>query len=128
MWRKFDKVIVKNVKRQDDESFQSNLPTIRMGEINHDLNPNLRLRLLPPNIDIADVNIDDAGSAISCSLRKEQDAWNKRFIEKIDAESHIFEAEESDATGNSLPEKDKHRIKWLHRERLEDSLTLKIGA
>ena len=61
-------------------------------------------------------------------MRKERDAWNKRFLEKIDAESHICETENSDATGNPLPEKDKHRIKWFHRERLEDSLTLKIGA
>ena len=38
LWRKFDIVMLKDVKRQDDESFQSILSTIRMGEINDDIN------------------------------------------------------------------------------------------
>ena len=129
LWRKFDIVILKDVKRQEDETCQNILSTVRMGETNDEINSILRARLLPPDIDYTkDATIDDAGAAISCSLRRERDVWNKRFLERIDAESHTFEAEDSDVTGNPLPEKDKHRSKWVHQERLEDSLTLKVSA
>lgn len=127
LWRRFDIVMLKDVKRQEDVAFQSILSTVRMGETTDDVNSILKSRVLH-NIDISHINIEDDGGAIICSLRKERDVWNKLFLERIDTESYTFAAEDSDVTGNPLPEKDKRRIKWFHRERLEDSLTLKVGA
>ena len=129
LWKKFDIVMLKDVKRQNDEAFQSILSTVRMGRTTPDIDSVLRSRVLP-NIEINTINIDDAGAAIICSLRKERDAWNNIFLNRLDngESEYTFEAEDTDATGNPLPEKDKRRIRWFHRERLEDSLTLKVGA
>ena len=129
LWKKFDIVMLKDVKRQNDEAFQSILSTVRMGRTTPEIDSVLRSRVLP-NIEINNINIDDAGAAIICSLRKERDAWNKIFLNRLDngESEYTFEAEDTDATGNPLPEKDKRRIRWFHRERLEDSLTLKVGA
>ena len=44
--------------------------------------------------------------------------WNKVVLGKLDTEAHTFEAQDTDTTGN----------RWFHRERLEDTLTLKVGA
>ena len=127
LWRKFDIVMLKDAKRQGDQKFQAILSTIRMGTTTHAIDSLLRSEVLP-NIDIANIHADDAGAAIVCSLRKERDMWNNLFLQRIDGESHTFEAEDTDVTGNPLPEKEKHRIRWFHRERLEDKLTLKVGA
>ena len=90
-----------------------------MGETNDEINSIPQARLCPPHIDnTKDFNIDDVGAAIIYSLRKDRDVWNKRFLERIDAETHKFEVEDSDVTSNPLLENDKGRIKLVHRERL----------
>ena len=54
--------------------------------------------------------------------------WNKLFLGKLNTEAHTFEAQDTDTTGNPIPDKEKCHIQWFHRERLEDTLTLKVGA
>ena len=120
LWRKFDNVMLWDVKRQKDETLQNILSTVRMGETNDEINSIPQARLRPHNIyDTKGINSDDVGAAIIYSLRKERDVWNKRFLERIDVESHKFEAEDNDATGNPLSENDKRRIKFVHRDRLD---------
>ena len=114
-WRKFDIVMLWDVKRQKDETLQNILSTVRMGETNDEINSIPQARLRQPNIyDTKDINSDDVGAGIIYSLRKERDVWNERFLERIDVESHKFEAEDNDATRNHLPENDKRRIKLFH--------------
>ena len=127
LWRKLDIIILKDVKRQNDEVFQQLLSTVRMGRTSTHINSILTSRVLPI-IDITNINLDDPGAAIICSLRKERDEWNNVFLETLDTELYTFEADDTDVTGNPLPEKEKRRILWLHRQRLEDTLTVRVGA
>ena len=78
------------------------------------------------DIDINNIDIDNA--AIICSLGKERDSWNSLFLDTLDTPAVTFEALDTDANGKELSNPDKLRIKKYHRERMEYSLTLKVGA
>ena len=125
--KKFDIIILKDVKRQDDKAFQTLLTTVHMGKTTPDINSTLASKLLPI-VDSTHIDLDDPRAASICSLRKERDVWNKLFLGKLDTETHTFEAQDTDITGNPIPDKEKRRIRWFHRERLEDTLTLKVCA
>ena len=73
-------------------------------------------------------DIDLTNGAIICSLRKDRDAWNNKFIDTLESDVHVFEAIDSDVTGNAISETVKRKIRRFHRERLEDTLKLRVGA
>ena len=125
LWRRFNIVMLKEVKRQDNLHFQSLLSAVRMGLLTEEGNQILRQRLMK-DIDIDNIDIDDA--AIICSLRRERDSWNSLFLDTLDTPAVTFQALDTDANGKELSNPDKLRIKKYHRERMEDSLTLKVGA
>ena len=118
---------MKDIKRQEDDAFQHILSTVRMGNTTPQNDTLLKSRLLSTT-DISQVDIEHPGAAHICSLRQERDAWNSLFLGKVHNDLYTFEAEDTDITGNPLPEKDKRCTKWFHRERLEDTLDLKVGA
>ena len=125
LWRRFNIVMLKEVKRQDNVEFQSLLSDVRMGVLTEEGNKILQQRLMK---DIDSDNIDIDNAAIICSLRKERDSWNSLFLDTLDTPAVTFEALDTDANGKELSNPDKLRIKKYHRERMEDSLTLKVGA
>ena len=126
LWKRFHCVMLTDVKRQKDETFQRMLSTIRLGYVSDDINSVLRSKVVPASLDID--SMDLSNGAIICSLRKERDAWNKQFLDRLDAPEHTFEAIDTDVTGNDISETVKGKIRRFHRERLEDTLTLKVGA
>ena len=105
---------------ENDEAFQSILSTVRQGRNTPKIDSVLRSKPLLKN-ELNNINIDDAGAAIFHSLRKERDASNNLFINRLhSAESeYTIEAEDTDVSGNPLLEKDKCRIRWFHYKRLQ---------
>ena len=47
LWKKFEIIVLKDVKRQDDKAFQTLLSTICMGKTTPDINSTLASKLLP---------------------------------------------------------------------------------
>ena len=126
LWRdKFSIVMLKDIKRQNDQTFQQMLSTIRLGKTNDDIDSILRSKVMTD--DEVD-NVDLSNGAIICSLRKKRDAWNSHFLDRLDTQAHVFDAVDSDVTGNAISETVKTKIQRFHKERLEDTLTLKVGA
>ena len=125
LWRRFNIAILKDVKRQNNAEFQKLLSTVRLGTITDEVDKTLQSRVLT-NCDLDQLDLDDA--AIICSLRRERSEWNDKFLATLQTESVTFEAEDTDLFGKPLKDSDKLRIRKYHRERLEDSLTLKVGA
>ena len=126
LWRdKFSIVMLKDIKRQNDQTFQQMLSTIRLGKTNDDIDSILRSKVMTD--DEVD-NVDLTNGAIICSLRKERDAWNSHFLDRLDTQAHVFDAVDSDVTGNAISETVKTKIEPFHKDRLEDTLTLKVGA
>ncbi|XP_065058005.1 uncharacterized protein LOC135685854 isoform X1 [Rhopilema esculentum] len=125
LWRKFSIVMLKDIKRQDDETFQHMLSTIRLGKTNSEIDHILRSKVV--SIDDIDA-IDLSNAAIICSFRRERNHWNSIFLDKLDTEPFTFDATDSDVTGNPLSEAVRKKIRSYHKERLEDTLALKVGA
>ncbi len=125
LWKRFEIVMLRNVTRQDDKTFQDLLSKIRVGTVTSEIDATLKSRLIEART-LDDINIDDA--AIICSTRKERDAWNKRYLETIDTEEFSFEAIDTNAVGHSISDSEKSKLKLYHRERWPDVLTIKVGA
>ena len=125
LWRKFSIVMLKDIRRQDDETFQNMLSTIRLGKTNSEIDHILRSKVV--SIDDIDA-IDLSNAAIICSFRRERNHWNSIFLDKLDTEPFTFDATDSDVTGNPLSEAVRKKIRSYHKERLEDTLALKVGA
>ena len=117
--------MLKDIKRQNDQTFQQMLSTIRLGKTNDDIDSILRSKVMT---DVEVDNVDLSNGAIICSLCKERDAWNSHFLDRLDTQAHVFDAVDSDVTGNAISETVKTKIQRFHKERLEDTLTVKVGA
>lgn len=84
-WKQnFTCVMLTNVNHQKDKTFQCILLTFCLGHVTNDINSILRSMLLPDdNVDVA--NMDLNNGAIICSLCKERNAWNKKFLHRLNA-------------------------------------------
>ena len=101
------------------------LSTIRLGKTNSEIDDILRSKV----VSIDDINaIDLSNAAIICSFRREQNHWNSIFLDKLDTEPFTFDATDSDVTGNPLSEAVRKKLHSYYKERLEDTLPLKVGA
>ena len=89
LWKKFEIIVVNDVKRQDDKAFQTLLTTVRMGNTTLDINSTLASKIRPI-VDSTHIDLDDPRAAIICSLRKERDVWNTLFLGKLDTEMHTL--------------------------------------
>ena len=125
LWRRFNIAILKDVKRQNNPKFQKLLSTVRLGSVTDEVDSILQSRVLN-NCDIDKLDLENA--AIICSLRRERNEWNNKFLATLKTDPVSFEAEDTDLQGRPLKDSDKLRITRYHKERLEDTLTLKIGA
>ena len=125
LWRRFNIAILKDVKRQNNPEFQKLLSTVRLGSVTDEIDNILQSRVLN-DCDIDKLDLENA--AIICSLRRERNEWNNKFLATLKTEPVSFEAEDTDLQGKALKDSDKLRITRYHKERLEDTLTLKVGA
>eukprot|EP00795_Rhopilema_esculentum_P014984 gene14984-6138_t len=104
LWRKFSIVMLKDIKRHDDETFQHMLSTIRLRKTNCEIDDILRTKV----VSIDDIDAIDLGNAaIICSFRRERNHWNSIFLEKLDTELFTFDATDSHANHQSSLSKNR---------------------
>ena len=91
LWKKFSISIIDDPKQQDNKEFQILLAEVRFGKVSDETDRILRKKFQVKKISILDME----NSAISCSLGKEQNKQNKKFLDAINGEEQTFKAEET---------------------------------
>ena len=125
LWRRLNIAISKDVKRQNNPEFQKLLSTVRLGSVTDEVDSILQSRVLN-NCDIDKLDLENAG--IICSLRGERNEWNNKFLATLKTDPVSFEAGDTDVQGRPLKGSNKLCITRYHKEQIEDTLTLKVGA
>ena len=102
LWKKCEIVILKDIKRQqDDDTFPKIRSTVRMGKNTNEIKSAPKSKVLYKS-QTTQTDLDTPGTAIICILRRERDAWTQIFLHKVDNDLHTFEAEDTDKIGNPL--------------------------
>jgi hypothetical protein len=122
LFQQFDILLLKTVKRQDDEVFLKVLDNVRQGFLTKSDSDVLKERLVGAS------EIDNITPPVIVSLREERDRWNTVFLDKMEAEEVIIEAIDTDTQGNPISEHETQMVKKYQRQRLPDVLHLKLGA
>ena len=119
-WRRFDILMLEDVKRQSDPEFLKLLSNARMGVLDEEDIALLKSRIVDSDAEIME--------PVIVSLRKERDLWNTIFLNKHVGEEFTFQAIDTDPVGRELSKSEKEKISKCHRERFVDVLKLKVGA
>ena len=123
LWCTFSVLILREVKPATDPILSGVLLKVRMGICDTEVIQVLKSRLQPRNINDIELN----STVVICSTRAECDEINEECLQRVDGNPVSYEAIDTDHNGHPLREADVRRLQHC-REKLPDSLTLKIGA
>ena len=123
LWRQFSVLILREVKRAIEPVLSSILSKVRMGICDEEVDYTLRSCMREQNWDTLDLD----KTVVICSTRDECSEINNHCIKRLEGNSCEFVAIDTDHDGNPLRVADHDRIK-RYRERLPDTLVLKVGA
>ena len=123
LWKTFNILLLREVKRAKDPQLQFLLEKVRIGVYDEEAE-----RILCSRCEKEDVaKIDLNATVIICSKREECKHFNTVYLEMLEGNGMHYEAIDTDHNGMPWRDTDKKRVQRVS-DRLPDKLHLKVGA